>query len=177
MKADFQVAITHAISRGIQDVRLRLWTPKSAHVVSVKQMSPQIAALTDRRLPAEAQSADYPTGAWGQESRDFHITFELATPGVAGDEMLVGRPSLIYEEGGQTQEIKAPEARILASWTADDSLSTRINAQVAHYTGQEELAQAIQQGLEARAQGDTEGRPNCWDVPPRSPSNPATTKR
>ncbi|MGI4791332.1 MAG: VWA domain-containing protein [Janthinobacterium lividum] len=157
MEADFHAAITQAINRGVRDVRLRLWTPKSAHVVSVKQMSPEIAVLTDRRLPVDAQSADYPTGAWGQESRDFHVTFELATPGAAGDEMLAGRPSLIYEESGQIQELKAPDARILASWTADDSLSARINAQVAHYTGQEELAQVIQQGLEARAQGDTEG--------------------
>ena len=157
MQADFQAAITQAIRRGVQDVRLRLWTPKSAQVVSVKQMTPEIAVLTDRRLPVDAQSADYPTGAWGQESRDFHVTFELATAGEVGDEMLAGRPSLIYEEGGQMQEVKAPNARILASWTADDSLSARINVHVAHYTGQEELAQAIQQGLEARAQGDTDG--------------------
>lgn len=32
--------------------------------------------------------------------------------------------------------------------------STRINPQVAHYTGQAELAQVIQEGLEARKQGD-----------------------
>ena len=33
-------------------------------------------------------------------------------------------------------------------------LSTRIDKHVAHYTGQEELAQVIQEGLEARKQGD-----------------------
>ena len=41
-----------------------------------------------------------------------------------------------------------------AVWTDDDALSTRINAQVAHYTGQAELAQAIQEGLQARKDGD-----------------------
>jgi hypothetical protein len=35
-------------------------------------------------------------------------------------------------------------------------LSTRINSNVAHYTGQAELAQVIQDGLEARKQGDEE---------------------
>ena len=45
-------------------------------------------------------------------------------------------------------------ARVLASWTADDALSSRIDRHVAHYTGQGELAAAIQQGLDLRERGD-----------------------
>ena len=52
--------------------------------------------------------------------------------------------------------MKNPAARVLASWTDDEALSAKINAQVAHYTGQEELASAIQEGLEARERGDVE---------------------
>ncbi|HEX8487204.1 MAG TPA: hypothetical protein VF642_01565, partial [Propionibacteriaceae bacterium] len=36
----------------------------------------------------------------------------------------------------------------------DDGLTTRINPEVAHYTGQTELAEAIQDGLAAKAAGD-----------------------
>jgi hypothetical protein len=43
---------------------------------------------------------------------------------------------------------------VRAIWTEDEALSTRINSQVAHYTGQAELAQVIQDGLEARKRGD-----------------------
>jgi von Willebrand factor type A C-terminal domain len=43
---------------------------------------------------------------------------------------------------------------VRAVWTDDDALSTRINRQVAHYTGQQELADAIDVGLEARRSGD-----------------------
>jgi hypothetical protein len=39
-------------------------------------------------------------------------------------------------------------------WTDDETLSTRINREVAHYTGQAELADAIHDGLAARAAGD-----------------------
>ena len=39
-------------------------------------------------------------------------------------------------------------------WTDDEAQSTRINPHVAHYTGQAELADAIQEGLEARKDGD-----------------------
>ena len=53
-------------------------------------------------------------------------------------------------------ENKVAEARILAVWTEDEAKSTRINQVVAHYTGQAELAQSIQAGLDAREHGDTE---------------------
>jgi hypothetical protein len=43
---------------------------------------------------------------------------------------------------------------VRAVWTDDEQLSTRINREVAHYTGQAELADAIQEGLEARKSGD-----------------------
>jgi hypothetical protein len=65
--------------------------------------------------------------------------------------MLGCRPSVVYAEAGS--EVKAAGAPVVATWTDDEALSARINAQVAHYTGQEELASAIQEGLEARAAG------------------------
>ena len=43
---------------------------------------------------------------------------------------------------------------IKAIWTDDEQLSTRMNREVAHYTGQAELAECIQDGLEARKVGD-----------------------
>jgi predicted PP-loop superfamily ATPase len=48
------------------------------------------------------------------------------------------------------------QSLVRAIWTDDEALSTKINARVAHYTGQAELADAIQEGLEARKQGDEE---------------------
>jgi hypothetical protein len=46
------------------------------------------------------------------------------------------------------------QARVRAVWTDDMALSTRINREVAHYTGQAELAEAIRDGIAARAAGD-----------------------
>jgi hypothetical protein len=43
---------------------------------------------------------------------------------------------------------------VRAIWTEDTALSTRISRGVAHYTGQAELAEAIQDGLAARKAGD-----------------------
>src|SRR6185436_18499540 len=46
------------------------------------------------------------------------------------------------------------QALVKAKWSSDDTLTTRINPAVAHFTGQTELAEAIQEGLAAKAAGD-----------------------
>ena len=158
IEAAFQTAMHQASSKALKDVRLRLWTPQGAQVVFVKAVNPTIEELTDKARAVSPQIREYNTGAWGDgESRDFHVAIDVK-PGREGEEMLAGRPSIAYLawDGSSwiEQEEKAPEARLFASWTADDSLSSRIDHHVAHYTGQGELAQAIQQGLELRARGD-----------------------
>jgi len=50
----------------------------------------------------------------------------------------------------------AGQALVKAVWTERLRPLTKINKQVAHYTGQAELADAIAEGLEARKQGDME---------------------
>jgi uncharacterized protein YegL len=154
IEADFRAILEEAMSKDVSDVAMRLWTPQGARVLFCKQVSPDIVDLTNRAKQVKPQIYDYPTGAWGKnESRDFHFCIEV-NPGNVGDEMLAGRASLIYTVNGV--ETKVAEARILATWTDDDAKSTKIDKRVAHYTGQAELAQSIQEGLEARARGDIE---------------------
>jgi hypothetical protein len=45
---------------------------------------------------------------------------------------------------------------VIATWTSDATLATRISPQVAHYTGQQELADSIREGLAARERGDVD---------------------
>ncbi len=158
IEAAFQAAMHQASSKSLKDVRLRLWTPQGASVVFVKQVNPTIDEMTNKARTVSAQIREYNTGAWGAgESRDFHVAIDVKQ-GHEGEEMLSGRPSIAYLQWGGSgwveQEDKSAEARLFASWTADDSLSSRIDHHVAHYTGQGELAEAIQQGLELRARGD-----------------------
>jgi hypothetical protein len=74
------------------------------------------------------------------------------TPGAVGQEMLAGRVSLVADSSSGPEVLG--QGLVRAIWTDDEALSTRINKHVAHYTGQAELAQVIQEGLEARKQGD-----------------------
>jgi hypothetical protein len=148
MAADFEAMIEHAMGKATADVRLRLWAPQGAEVEFVKQVAPTIEDLTGKRAAGpNPLTGDYPTGAWGDESRDYHVCIKVK-PGQVGDEMLAGRVSLVVNDEVVSQ------ALVKAIWTDDTQLSTRINRQVAHYTGQAELASAIQEGLEARKAGD-----------------------
>ena len=154
IEADFRGILGKAMSKDVSDVALRLWTPQGARVQFCKQVSPEIVDLSDRAKLVKPQICDYPTGAWGKnESRDYHFCIQVQ-PGNVGDEMLAGRASLIYTLNGT--ETKVAEARILAIWTDDDAKSTKIDRRVAHYTGQADLAQSIQEGLEARDRGNIE---------------------
>jgi von Willebrand factor type A C-terminal domain len=75
-------------------------------------------------------------------------------PAAVGQEMLAARVSLVA--GTPSGPEVLGQGLVRAIWTDDEGLSTRINASVAHYTGQAELARAIQEGLEARKRGDEE---------------------
>jgi hypothetical protein len=157
----FRRAMEQASAKALKDVRLRLWTPQGATLAFVKQVNPTIDEMTGKATVISPQVREYMTGAWASgEARDFHVGIDVRQ-GAVGDEMLAARPSIVYlawqNSAWVEVEEKPAEARLFANWTADDSLSSRIDHHVAHYTGQDELANAIQKGLELRAAGDEAG--------------------
>ncbi|WP_316772765.1 vWA domain-containing protein [Streptomyces sasae] len=156
LAADFTQMMETAMGKEVADVALRLWTPVGTTIKFVKQVAPTVEELTGRRTEAGPRAGDYPTGSWGDESRDYHVCVEVPTAGL-GQEMLAARVSLIVPQpDGSVQNLGA-QGLIRAVWTDDMVASTSINPQVAHYTGQAELAQAIQQGLDLRKAGDMDG--------------------
>jgi hypothetical protein len=156
LAADFTQMMETAMGKEVADVALRLWTPVGTTVKFVKQVAPTVEELTDRRTEAGPRAGDYPTGSWGDESRDYHVCVEVPAAGI-GQEMLAARVSLVVPQpDGGVQNLGA-QGLVKAVWTDDMVASTSINPQVAHYTGQAELAQAIQQGLDLRKAGDMDG--------------------
>jgi len=154
LAADFEELIRGAMSKQLPDVLLRVWTPQTAALKFIKQVAPHIDDLTSRRLAAGAQAGDYPTGAWAPgESRDYHVAVTV-NPASLGQEMLAARVGLIASSAEGQQVLGQGLVRV--TWTDDEALSTRINARVAGYTGQAELASAIAEGLEANKRGDAD---------------------
>ncbi|GLZ11248.1 VWA domain-containing protein [Actinomadura sp. NBRC 104425] len=151
--ADFQAMTEAAMGKAVADVMLRVWTPKTAAVKFVKQVMPSVEDLTGRRVEAAPQAGDYPIGAWGAESRDYHVCVEVP-PAAVGTELRAAWIKLVLPGTADRAEQVLATGNVLAQWTDDEAQSTKINPRVAHYTGQAELAQAIQEGLAAREAGD-----------------------
>jgi hypothetical protein len=144
---DFAAMMRASMDKSIPELTLRLWTPVGAKVAFVKQVAPTVEDLTKRRVDAGVQHGEYPLGAWGHEERDYHLQVDVE-PAAAGREKLAARVTVVAGD-----DILG-EGLVKTMWTTDTALSARISRRVAHYTGQAELAQAIQDGLAARKNGD-----------------------
>lgn len=152
LAAAFEAMMGTAMGKAVADVSLRVWTPQHASVRFLKQVAPDVDDLSGRAESPGTQEAYYPTGAWAPgESRDYHLCVRVTSAAV-GEEMLAARVSLV--SGVQQRGEVLAQGLMRAVWTEEEALSTQINSHVAHYTGQAELAAAIQEGLEARKQGD-----------------------
>ena len=149
LAADFEEMMKQAMGRGVAEAQLRVWAPQGAQVLFVRQVSPTVEDLTSRRVEVNPLTGGYPTGSWGDESRDYHISVRLAAKAI-GQEQLAARVQLAV-----ASEVVA-QGLVKAKWSDDEGLTTRINPEVAHYTGQTELAEVIQEGLAAKAAGDEE---------------------
>jgi hypothetical protein len=152
MVQDFRETLEKAMSRSAADVRLRLWMPRNARLVAIKQAFPTEIDLTAQLRPFDQRSVDVPLGAWAEGTQDYFATFDLAPLGL-NEQMLVCRPSVVWRDAG-AGELSEAGGNVTVTWTEDAGLSTRIDAQVAHYTGQAEKARAIQEGLEALERND-----------------------
>ncbi|RKP50528.1 VWA domain-containing protein [Trinickia fusca] len=151
LERDFQAFLARSLSKGIANATLKLWSPKVVKVTTVKQMSPEIADLLPLAVHVDDKTIHVPLGSWGAETRDYQVAFQLPA-GAIGDEILACRAAVVYQDG--SDEIKVDCGPIAVAWSEDAALTTRIVKEVAHYNGQSELAASIQEGLEAKAQGD-----------------------
>lgn len=147
MAEDFKSMMRAAMGRGVADAKLRVWAPQGSELLFVRQVAPTIEDLSDRSVQVSELVREYPTGSWGDESRDYHVAVKVP-PKALGAEQLVARVQLVVDDAVVTQGL------VRATWSDDSTLTTRINPAVAHYTGQAELASAIQEGLAAKAAGD-----------------------
>lgn len=143
----FADLMQQSMGRGVANADLRVWIPQGAQVLFVRQVSPTVEDLTQRGTSVNQLTMAYPTGSWGDESRDYHVAVRLPAKSV-GQEQLAARVQLSVGQDVLTQGL------VKAKWSSDTSLTAQINPEVAHYTGQTELAQAIQEGLAAKAAGD-----------------------
>ncbi|MCV2393048.1 VWA domain-containing protein [Actinotalea sp. M2MS4P-6] len=148
MAEEFAMLMRQAMARGVASADLRVWAPQGAQVLFVRQVAPSVEDLTPRRRELNPLTGAYPTGSWGDEQRDYHVAVRLPAARAVGQEQLAARVQLAVRDQVVAQGL------VKAMWSDDSSLTAQISPEVAHYTGQTELAEAIQDGLAAKASGD-----------------------
>lgn len=153
LAADFASIMNASMGKTVPEVALRLWVPRGGGVRFVKQVTPSVEDLTGRRTAVSELVGDYPLGAWGAESRDYHVSVDVAASGVQ-QKKLAARATLVRAGSDPASAEELGRGMVVVEWTDDPALSTRINRSVAVHTGQAELAEAIQEGLAARKAGD-----------------------
>jgi hypothetical protein len=146
LAAEFGTLMEQAMGRGVGRAMLRVRCPKGVAVNFVRQVSPEVRELTHEAVAVDERTNGYALGAWGAESRDYHLSLVVPANGV-GVEMLAGRVSLATDD-----QVVGP-ALIRAIWT-DDAASVRVSPEVAHYEAQSSVAADIQAGLAALKDGD-----------------------
>lgn len=144
-------AMTEAfMGTSITNVTLRVWHPRGARIRFLREVYPHAVNMTDHRVPVTKLIGDYSMGSWGAETRDYHLSVELPPGNTLFEEVLAAHVWIVAGEQ------KLAKGQVPAIWTDDVALSTKINERVAHYTGQIELDQAIQEGLAAQQAGRIE---------------------
>ena len=136
-----------AMGRGVADAALRVWAPQGAEVLFVRQVAPH------RRGPHVAAPGDQPADRRVPDRRVGRRVPRLPRRR-AGAGKAVGQEQLAARVAAGGRRRGVAQGLVKALWSDDEALTTRINPEVAHYTGQAELAEAIQEGLAAKAAGD-----------------------
>ena len=94
---DHFAAVTAHAMEASGSCRLAGLGPPWRRVRFVRQTAPALEELTGRRIVVDEHVGRYPTGAWGTETRDYHLCIELPSAAV-GTEMLAARVSVLVAE-------------------------------------------------------------------------------
>jgi len=142
LSADFASMMHEALKKQIGAVTLQVRTPQGGRVEVLKQLEPDIDLLA-ARIEVDPLVGDYPTGAWGDESRDYHLCVRVPPGAVDDVPMRAAQVSLLVD--GE----RVCQVAVRSAWTDDVPLSTHINERVAEVLGASEMAEAIQEAIDA----------------------------
>ncbi|MGC0319251.1 serine/threonine-protein kinase [Kitasatospora acidiphila] len=134
-----------------RDLALRISMPSGVRVGFFKQIAPGIEDLTDRGIPVGPGTVEYPIDVAGNASCDFHLSLAIP-PGHIGDSFRAAELSVVLlPPAGDGQTLARQPVLVVRT---QDLTAEQVSPGVARYTGQEELARAIAEGLTARLRGE-----------------------
>ncbi|MFE0047644.1 VWA domain-containing protein [Streptomyces albireticuli] len=168
LEAEFRAMMTTAMAKALPDMRIRVSLREGGELRFLKQVFPTELDLTAEGVRTGELTWEFPTGAWGDEARDFHLCVATGPDGdPRGQDLQLALVTLVTGPaegtGGAVEGIALPAPRpMLLHWTDDHALSTRIHPRVAHYGGYADLGRAVIAGCEAYERGARESAEQEW---------------
>jgi hypothetical protein len=152
IESDFRDIVQRAMSKAVKEAYLRLWVPKTVLIERCEQVYPQLFDLATKAQQVDAQTREYPLGAWSLESRDIRLVLQVASVGDIGVQACVCRPSIVYQLNKSAPREVLQALPIKVRWTTDKAAQD-INERVAHYTGQTQLRDTIKRAIDLQEAG------------------------
>ncbi|MFD7506902.1 VWA domain-containing protein [Streptomyces sp. NPDC059850] len=165
LTAEFEAMTRASMAKALSGVRIRVRTRAGGRIAFVKQVHPTRSDLTAEGTRPDDRTWECRTGAWGDESREFHLCV-LADPGSdpmdEDVELAAVDLTLDGDTDGDTDLPPPPARSVLVQWTDDLLLSSRVDPRLAHYGADSDLGLAITAGCDAYEAGDREEARRQW---------------
>ncbi|GHG08645.1 MULTISPECIES: VWA domain-containing protein [Amycolatopsis] len=158
LAGDFRRLVERAMGRTVPDVRLRMTTLPYTRLRFVKQVFPTEVDLT-AQCHAAGSGLELPTGAWGDELREYHLCLDVETEQLTRyEDRLLGTVTLFAGA-----DVAAGEPQAVVGYLTDDlALSSVPDDNVARVTGQAELGRAVRAGWDAFERDDRVAAAREW---------------
>ncbi|MFF1610555.1 VWA domain-containing protein [Amycolatopsis sp. NPDC058278] len=158
LAGDFRRLVERAMGRTVPDLRLRVTTMPYSRLRFVKQVFPTEVELTSQ-VRAEGRVLELPTGAWGDELREYHLCLDVEAGELTRYEnRLLGTVTLF---AGADEPVGEQQA-VVGYLTDDLALSSVPDDNVARVTGQAELGRAVRAGWDAFQRDDRVAAAREW---------------
>jgi hypothetical protein len=157
---EFRRLIRSATDKAIPDMRLRIVMPAFARLAVLRQVVPTEIDLTDRVVAVRRGVVEVSTGAWGEETREYHLSLAVDMTGRPRyEDLQLARVELVPPDDSVTVPGPIP---MLGHVTEDDRLSTRIDENVLRHTVQADLGRHLKAGWVRFGEDDREGAEAEW---------------
>ncbi|WP_460343179.1 hypothetical protein [Actinoallomurus acanthiterrae] len=142
----------------MSDVRVVVRTLPDADVRLMKQVQPTERELMEQKNVVDDRTVSFSTGSWGDDSRDYHLCVGANPAGRRMErDIRLAQVDLEIDWAGGAEPVRhGTPGLVLARWTTDALLSSRIDPKVGHFTEHGVLRDMVNAGIDAYESGDLE---------------------
>ncbi len=155
LAGDFREIVERLMGKSVAELRIRITLSPFADVRWIHQTFPTKLDLTDHLVRRDARTLEVPTGAWGDENREYELSLHVGEHGMLDVPMKAGRVELL------TDSTAPPAAPLLLRRTADPE-SVAPESSLIITQKQQDLSIAIWDGCEAWYGNDHERAVREW---------------